>query len=374
MDYAEATVGPRFAYCVGWFMATLYTPALVSVLAWVSARYVCVLLGWDITGGACLALAGCFLCADYALNTLSPKLAGKLQVSATVVKMIPLVLMAVVGTILGLANGGLEASLATGSLSGAGGGLMRSTVAVAFAYEGWILTTTIHGELKNPKRNLPLALLAGALIVVATYVLYYVGLNGAVSTQELMAGGEAAAKLAFQRVFGRTAGTAVFVLIVLSCLGTLNGLMLANCRCFYALAQRGEGPKPELLREVSASTNMPSNSAAAGLAATGFWLLYFYGANLQSPGWFGPFCFDTSELPIITLYGMYAVMFLCFMKKERGLDPLRRFVLPALGLAGCLFMAYAAFAGYGRTVWFYLIIFAADLLLGVPFYRKERRR
>ena len=55
---------------------------------------------------------------------------------------------------------------------------------------------------------------------MATYILYYIGLNGTVTTEELMASGEAAAKMAFQRVFGETAGTVVFVLIVISCLGT----------------------------------------------------------------------------------------------------------------------------------------------------------
>ena len=58
VDYAEATVGRRYAYYVGWFMAVLYTPCLVSALAWISARYFCVLLGWDITGGACMTIAG----------------------------------------------------------------------------------------------------------------------------------------------------------------------------------------------------------------------------------------------------------------------------------------------------------------------------
>ena len=38
VDYAEATLGDRYAYNIGWFMATIYTPCLVSVLAWVSAR------------------------------------------------------------------------------------------------------------------------------------------------------------------------------------------------------------------------------------------------------------------------------------------------------------------------------------------------
>ena len=86
VDYAEATVGRRYAYYVGWFMAVLYTPCLVSALAWISARYFCVLLGWDITGGACMTIAGAMLCLDHVLNSLAPRLAGKFQVSTTVIK------------------------------------------------------------------------------------------------------------------------------------------------------------------------------------------------------------------------------------------------------------------------------------------------
>ena len=105
VDYAEATMGDRYAYNIGWFMATLYTPCLVSVLAWVSARYFCVLMGWDITGGACMTIAATFIALDYGMNALAPRLSGKFQVSATVIKLIPLSLMAVVGIIAGLNSG-----------------------------------------------------------------------------------------------------------------------------------------------------------------------------------------------------------------------------------------------------------------------------
>lgn len=372
VDYAEATVGDRYAYLVGWFMASIYTPTLTSVLAWVSARYFSVLVGWDITGGSCMVLACFFLCADYVLNTLSPRLAGRFQVSATVIKMIPLVLMAAVGTVMGLTNGRLEENFATASAASvsAGTGLMQASVAVAFAYEGWILATSINAELKDAKKNLPRALVMGSFIVVATYILYYIGLNGAVTTQELMASGETAAKMAFQRVFGRAAGTGVFVLIVISCLGTLNGLMLSNCRSFYAIAARGQGPRPEMLDKVDPATNMPGSSAALSLLFAAFWLLYFYGANLTS-GWFGPFCFDSSELPIITLYGMYVVMFVQFMRKARDLNGFKRFFMPALALCGCFFMVYAAIAGYGIKVLYYLIVYAIFMVVGNCFYRKR---
>ena len=367
VDYAEATLGNRYAYNIGWFMATIYTPCLVSVLAWVSARYVCVLLDWDITGGSCMSIAAFFLCANYGLNALAPR------VSTTLIKMVPLVLMAVVGTIVGIGNGRMAENFATvTSGTGGVGGLMGAAVAVAFAYEGWILATSINAELKDAKKTLPRALILGSFIVVGIYILYYIGLNGAVTTEELMASGQAAAKMAFQRVFGEAAGTAVFVLIVISCLGTLNGLMLACCRGLYALAARNQGPKAELFRQVDSVTNMPTNSSIASLVLDGFWLMYFYGANLTAP-WFGKFCFDSSELPIVTLYGMYIPMFIMFMAKSKELNGIKRFVMPALAIVGSCFMVYAAFAAYGTTVLYYLIVFAVIMVIGNFFYHPAKK-
>ena len=373
VDYAEATMGDRYAYWMGWFMATVYTPSLVSVLAWVSARYFSVLMGWDPTGGACMTIACAFMCIDYAMNALSPRIAGKFQVSTTVIKMIPLALMAIIGTIVGLINGHMAENFSTASQAtvSTGSGLMASVVAVAFAYEGWILATSINAELKDAKKNLPRALVVGSFIVVITYILYYIGLNGTVTTSELMASGEAGAKVAFQRLFGSAAGTGVFVLVVISCLGTLNGLMLSCCRSFYALAVRGQGPRATVFSEVDPATNMPGNSSVAALALSALWLLYFYGANLTGP-WFGKFSFDSSELPIITLYAMYIPMFIQMIRKEKDLSVFKRFVMPILGLAGCVFMVYAAFVGHGvSNVLHYLVIFAVFMVVGNFFYKKK---
>ena len=57
VDYAEAAMGEKYGYYVGWFMAIIYYPTLTSVLAWVSARYTCVLFGFSITGGECMTIA-----------------------------------------------------------------------------------------------------------------------------------------------------------------------------------------------------------------------------------------------------------------------------------------------------------------------------
>ena len=120
VDYAEALVGPKYGYYMGWFMTTIYYPSMTSVLAWLSARYTLVFInsvnpdftmiipaseGGCVIGPECMALTMFFLCCAYAINALSPKVAGKIQTTTTVIKLIPLALMAVVGIIYGLMNG-----------------------------------------------------------------------------------------------------------------------------------------------------------------------------------------------------------------------------------------------------------------------------
>ena len=368
VDYAEAMVGKRYGYYIGWFMATMYYPAMTSVLAWVSSRCFCVLMGWDITGGSCMVIAGFLLVGSYALNSLSPLLAGRFQVSTTVIKMIPLLLMAIVGTIRGLGSGLLaenftEVAVPAEQLGGTGSVLFTAVCATSFAYEGWIIATSINAEIKDAKRTLPKALVIGTLIVMATYVLYYIGLAGAVENKVMMEGGEAGARIAFANVFSSIGGTLLFVFIVISCLGTLNGLMVGCVRGLYAIATRNEGPKPEVLRQVDPVVNMPTNSAVMGVMLCAAWLLYFYGANLTE-GWFGPFCFDSSELPIITIYAFYIPIFIMVMKKEKEWHGFKRFVMPAASIAGCIIMITAAAVSHKEAAAYYLIVFVVVIAIG----------
>ncbi|WP_028578521.1 APC family permease [Desulfomicrobium escambiense] len=373
VDYAEAAMGRTYGYYVGWFMAMIYYPTLTSVLAWVSARYTCVLFGWDITGGQCMTIAGFYLVASYALNALSPVLAGKFQVTATVIKLIPLALMAVVGTVYGMGNGMIMRNFTTVVTEVEPTvALFTAVVATAFAYEGWIIATSINAELKDSKRNLPIALVAGTFGVMLVYILYYVGLAGAVTNETLMAGGQEGAKLAFETVFSNLGGTLVFVFVIISCLGTLNGLMLGCTRGIYSIAARGEGPGVAMFRQIDPVSNMPTNSAIFGLLLSTVWLVYFYGANLTDP-WFGFFCFDSSELPIVSLYAMYLPIFVSFMRNEGDLPVLTRFVLPALALCGSLFMIYAACYAHGMAVVAYLAIFAVVMLAGAVLAKSRAR-
>lgn len=367
VDYAEASMGKKYGYYVGWFMALIYYPTLTSVLAWVSARYTCVLLGFSITGGECMTIACLYLIGSYAINALSPVLAGKFQVCTTIIKLIPLALMAVIGTIVGLSNGMTVYNFTTVVKEvNVSNGIFTAVVATAFAYEGWIIATSINAELKDAKRNLPLALVAGTFIIMGIYILYYIGLAGAVKNEVMMKGGEAGAKLAFQTIFSSAGGTLIFVFVIISCIGTLNGLMLGCTRGIYSIAARGVGPKPEVFKQVDRATNMPTNSSIFGLLLCAIWLLFFYGANLTKP-WFGFFCFDSSELPIVTIYAMYIPIFVMLIKKEKDLSSFKRFVAPAIAILGCIFMIIAACFSHKMEVVAYLIIFGVIMIAGVKF-------
>lgn len=367
VDYAEVMVGKKYGYYIAWFMATIYYPAMTSVLAWVSSRYLCVILGYDITGGECMIIAGVFLVVSYAVNAISPILAGKIQVSTTIIKLVPLLLMAIIGTIVGLNNGMLVQNftfVAEGDFSSSNA-LFTAVCATSFAFEGWIIATVINSELKDSKRNLPKALVIGTLIVMAVYILYYVGLAGAVPNADLMESGEAGTKLAFSSIFSQVGGTVLSVLVVISCLGTLNGLMLACTRGFYALAVRGKGFAPQTFAQVDKNTNIPNNAATMGLLVAAFWLLYFYGANLNN--WFGPVRFDSSELPIITIYAAYIPIFVLYMKKEKDLGAFKRFIAPLLAICGSLFMVLAAAFSHRVSALWYLVVFAVVMVAGIAF-------
>ncbi len=388
VDYAEATCGKTYAYYLGWFMATIYYPAMTSVLAWVSARYTIVAIN-GVAGTAfnpvysteVMILAVIYLIGIYFMNTIAPKIAGKFQVSTTVIKFIPIVAIALIGTVWGLISGKLLENFnyvnnAFGSAFPGGGtvgegNLLGAVCCTVFAYEGWVIATAINAEIKNAKKNLPIALGVGAVVIVVAYALYYLGVIG---LKEIGVLGKEGTSAAFT-VFGTVFAAIINFLIVVSCLGTLNGLMLGCTRGFYALAARNEGIAPDTFGEIDRKTNMPHNSAAIALFVCALWLAYFISAQNFGEGslyLFGQYGFDSSELPVVTIYPLYIPILVIFMIKSKELHPVKRFVLPALSIAGAIVVVIASIYRHGMGNVWYLILFAAVMALGALFYRNGK--
>lgn len=378
VDYAEATSGKKYAYYVAWFMSTMYYPIIAATLSWVSARYTTMLFGMEDGGGATCAIGAFYLMASFTINALSPKLAGKLQISTTAIKLVPLLLMGVVGTIVGLVNGNGIAIFSDNSIIAAGGqnsGILSAVCAFAFSYEGWIIATTINSELKNAKRDLPLALVGGAIFCTLIYSLYVYSMSATMNAEQILQAGDMLPKVAFSNVFGNFAGTLVFVFIIISCLGTTNGVMMGTMRGLYSLSFRTEGKRANILAEVDRSTGMPLKSCIACLGICAFWFLqwqvFFWEGPLvmnktENPAWL--LGWEADEIVIITLYAFYIPIFIMTMIKEKDFGFVKRIVLPLLGIAASVFMAYCCVVSYGELVLSYLVVFALFMLAGVAFY------
>jgi len=163
------------------------------------------------------------------------------------------------------------------------------------------------------------------------------------------------------KFFGDAASVIINVLVVISCLGTLNGLMLGCTRGIYSLSARGEGISPETFVQVDKKTNVPHNSSTFALLMCAIWFVYFI---FSATGVFGEYGFDSSELPIITIYPLYVPILIVMMIKERDVHPFKRFVLPILSLAGIGVIIYASIRSHGMDNVWYLIVFAVIMLLG----------
>ena len=373
VDYAEGECGIGLAYSVGWFMSVIYYPVIGSTLAWVSANYTCSLFGID-NENIRLLITASYLLLSFVLNVVAPRISGKFQVSTTVIKLIPLVIMAVVGTIVGLVNGQTFENLTadTAVMVESSGSFFGAVVAFAFAYEGWIIATSINAELHDSKKNLPKALIIGTLIVISVYVTYFIGIASVLSTEEIMNAGDNLPKLAFTELFGNEIfGTIAYVFIIISCLGTMNGIVIGTCRGFYSLAVRNQGPAPKKIINVHDKFNMPIVSSVIGFAISAVWMLQWEFGLIRGklPAIIS---FENDELPIITLYAFYIPIFINMMIKSKGLHPVKRFVFPALSIMACLFMIFCAFYAYKVQAFYYLIVFTVLMLIGLMFYRNKK--
>ena len=375
VDYAEAEVGEGLGYTLGWFISIIYYPVINSTLAWVSANYTCALFELS-NPNVRLLITALYMTGGFVLNIVSPKISGKFQVSTTVIKLIPLALMSVVGTIVGLVNGQTLENLATDTsamVSAGGGNFFGAVVAFAFAYEGWIIATCINAELHDAKKTLPKALVIGTLVVISIYIAYFIGISSVLPTEEIISAGDNLPRIAFTKLFGGNAifGTIAYVFIIISCLGTMNGVSIGNCRGLYSLAARNQGPAPKKLAKLHDKWNMPVRAALITFGIAVLWMLQWEFGLIrgQLPAIIS---FENDELPIITLYALYIPIFVNMMIHGKDLHPVKRFVFPALSIAACLFMIFCAFYAYKLQAFYYLFVFAIIMLVGLMFYRDKK--
>lgn len=115
--------------------------------------------------------------------------------------------------------------------------LIGLSLAGAFwAYDGWNNVTYVSGEIKNPQRNVPLALLWGTFITMIVYVLMNVAYLYVMPIGEI-ANSPLVAASATEKIFGQSGGAIISIAVIISAFGALNGSILATARVQFAMAR-----------------------------------------------------------------------------------------------------------------------------------------
>lgn len=369
VDYSEMAYGKKFGYLVGWFKGALYFTTLNAILSWVSAMYTLILFGSDNPSNSPMtwALAVFYMVFIFLINYFTPVLAGKLQIGSTVIKLIPLSLVAVVGFVSGLINGVTTNNfhVAMQNIGNNSGTLASAVVATAFAYEGWIAAVTINSEIKDSKKNLPKALVLGTSIIFLVYVLYFLGIASVLPTADIMAQGDNAVYTAATTLFGPTASTILITFVVISCLGTLNGLVLSTIRIPYSLGIRNQGPFPKQMSYIEPKTKMPVYSVLFAACISLIYLALWYCSINEI---FGRYI-GLDEIPIVMIYGLYILLYIWYVRTFTDLGFVKRYVIPTCATIGALIILYGGITN--PSVGLYLLVSIIVILLGLFFYRKE---
>lgn len=334
--------GERYSHFIGFFMATVYYPSLVSVLSYLTAKYTLLTFGEE-RSFLCFFLSFFFLAISFLQNSYSPNFSGRIQIVTTFIKLIPLFLM----IILGIPRGELPLNLANKSLATFRTAFFPSVTATLFAYEGWISATSVGKNLKNPHRNLPRALIVGGVIITAVYIFYYLGIMGAVSSRTLINYGTEGIKIAFSNILGRW-GALLSIFVAISCYGALNALVMG---CANSVG--------EIFEKRSQTPYF------TGFIISLFWIFYLFG---EQGGALGRFSFDSTELPVVTAYALYIPIFLSFAKSEKNL---KTTILCIGGICASSFAVLCGVLAHMGDLSGYLTMLLSIFLLSTVFRKKR---
>lgn len=327
-------MGEGYARFTGFFMALFYYPSLVSVLSYLTAKYTLLAFGGKSTF-LCFFLSVFFLLFSFLQNSYLERLSGKLQLVTTFIKLVPLFLMIV----LGIPKGELISNLSDEGTVTFGETFFPAVTATLFAYEGWISATSVGKNIKNPCKNLPRALVIGGGVITAVYILYYLGIMGAVSSRTLINYGTEGIKIAFSNVLGRW-GKLLTVFVAISCLGALNSLVMG---CGNSVGEV-----------------FGKKASFTGCIISLFWLFYLFG---EQGGALGKFRFDSTELPVVTVYALYIPIFFSFAKSERNI---KTNLLCFCGICASLFAVICGVLSHtGELSGYFAILFSLFLFSSI---------
>lgn len=330
--YAEEFLNIKIASAFGWFQTFLYLPTLVAVVGWVSGMYICQLFDYQGTNLTYSIIGLGFIIVFFATNMLSAKLGGLFQNASMIIKLIPLFFLAIIGLIYGKPVDVLADNMEVIKTTAIGTSWVAAFAPIAFAFDGWIVSTSISHEIRDSKRNLPIALTIAPILILFIYVAYFVGLTSLVGAETVVAQGNDSVYSAINMLFGPTGSKVFLVFIVISVFGTMNGLILGLIRMPYSLAIRNMVPGSKFLSVTNDKMGgMPINSAVFSFGLSIFWLvLHYVTTEMGMRG-------DVSEIAVGISYLNYILLYVVVIRLARKGEIRSKFmgyVVPVMAIIG----------------------------------------
>jgi basic amino acid/polyamine antiporter, APA family len=285
------------------------------------------------------------------LNYFGVKLGGGVQVTVTAIKVILIAVVIAAGLLVGHAHTAPATPVAVATFSG----FIAALVAALWAYDGWNNVSMVSSEIRDPQKNLPLALIGGTLAVIAIYMLA----NAAyfrVMTPHEVAGADRVAADMMRKIWHAPGANAVSIAAMISIFAALNGSILTGSRVPYAAAR--EGYFFSAIGYVNPKYHTPGVSIAALSAWAGVLVLTGKYDDL----------FNLVIFASWILYGMTAAAVIVLrIKRPEMVRPYRTLgypVVPILFVAGASVLLLTTIRDRPRESLMGIVL----ILLGLPFY------
>jgi basic amino acid/polyamine antiporter, APA family len=236
--YLREAFGPAAAFLYGWMAFLVMDPGITAALAAGLAGYTIYLLG--LSAAWTKIVAALVIVFVAAINIVGVRAGGRLVRWLTILKLGTLAFIPLWGFALGLGDWSHFTPIFgrppdSASLAGAIAGAL---VAAFFSFGGWWDLSKLAGEVRDPSRNLPLALVAGVLIVALVYILTSAVFIYLVPPRSVTSA-ETFAAQAGEALFGPAGGRVFSAAVVLAVLGSLAGVVMSAPRVYYAMARDG---------------------------------------------------------------------------------------------------------------------------------------
>lgn len=232
--YLRAAFGERAAFLFGWTFL-LVNPASWATLAISCTEFISYLYPMEPQARHMLAVA--LIAALATANCYSTALGAWVQNAATGTKMLALVVL--VALVAAAPAAGPAATAPTSAASLRLAPWLSALVAVLWAYDGAASFSSLAGEVRNPRRNVPRALVIGVAAVTALFVAVNAALLHALPLQAIAASPLPLAA-AIGRQLGAVGGALVTAAVVVATASSLAGCVLSDPRIFYAMARDGQ--------------------------------------------------------------------------------------------------------------------------------------